>query len=220
MYTGIVLGNFEYLFYLIWAASSEFTSGSASKAAWIFIITQPLWPMFIFMLYMGQHTDLKTGGERCRKILISPLFALGMQAKVLSGLDRVQHRFCVQFNIPENRFNIMALEALFRIQTICELFLLTVPMMIIVSSVSNALEWSGLGRFTIILSALMFVKNLSVVTIFAIRKFIDGAEDPPMRPRTSKKMSRVEMEAFNHIQSYLIDPHDDGMDDEGNTTVH
>ena len=53
LYTGIVLGNFEYLFYLIWAASSEFTSGSASKAAWIFIITQPLWPMFIFMLYMG-----------------------------------------------------------------------------------------------------------------------------------------------------------------------
>lgn len=33
-------------------------------------------------------------------------------------------------------------------------------------------------------------------------------------------MSRVEMEAFNHIQSYLIDPHDDGMDPDGNTTVH
>ena len=33
-------------------------------------------------------------------------------------------------------------------------------------------------------------------------------------------MSRVEMEAFNHIQSYLIEPHDDGMDEDGNTTVH
>mmetsp|Transcript_7931 Transcript_7931/g.9137 ORF Transcript_7931/g.9137 Transcript_7931/m.9137 type:complete len:94 (+) Transcript_7931:227-508(+) len=93
-------------------------------------------------------------------------------------------------------------------------------MMIVISSVSNALEWSGMGRLAITVSALMFIKNLSVVTIFAIRKFIDGAEDPPMRPRTSKKMSRVEMEAFNHIQSYLIDPHDDGMDNEGNTTVH
>ena len=92
--------------------------------------------------------------------------------------------------------------------------------MIVISSVSNALEWSGIGRLAIAFSALMFIKNLSVVTIFAIRKFIDGAEDPPMRPRTSKKMSRVEMEAFNHIQSYLIDPHDDGIDNDGNTTVH
>ena len=28
------------------------------------------------------------------------------------------------------------------------------------------------------------------------------------------------MEAFSHIQSYLIDPHDDGVDPDGNTTVH
>ena len=55
LWIGIVLGNFEYLFYIIWAASSEFTSSSASKACWIFIITQPLWSLFIFMLYMGQH---------------------------------------------------------------------------------------------------------------------------------------------------------------------
>lgn len=102
-----------------------------------------------------------------------------------------------------------------------ELFFLTIPMMIVVSSVSNALEWSFMARIAIFFSALMFAKNLSIVTIFAIRKFVDGAEDPPMRPRTSnQKMSRVEMEAFNHIQSYLIEPHDDGMDNDGNTTVH
>jgi hypothetical protein len=43
-----------------------------------------------------------------------------------------------------------------------------------------------------------------------------------MRPNTgvASKMSKVEMEAVNHIKSYLIDPHDDGLDDEGNTTVH
>ena len=32
----------------------------------------------------------------------------------------------------------------------------------------------------------MLAKNLTVMAIFIIRKFIDGAEDPPMRPRTSK----------------------------------
>ena len=42
-----------------------------------------------------------------------------------------------------------------------------------------------------------------------------------MRPRTSGiSMTKVEKEAFAHIQSYLIDPHDDGLDADGNTTVH
>jgi hypothetical protein len=95
-------------------------------------------------------------------------------------------------------------------------------MLVVVSNAANALEeWTIIARIAIILSALMLAKNLCVMTIFVIRKFIDGAEDPPMRPRTSKqKMSRVEMEAFNHIQSYLIEPHDDGVDPDGNTTVH
>lgn len=144
-----------------------------------------------------------------------------MQAKVLSGLDGLHHRFCIRFNTPDVKFNIMTLENLYRIQTMLELFFHTIPMMIVVSSVSNALEWSITARIAITFSAVMFAKNLGVVTIFAIRKFIDGAEDPPMRPRTSQqKMSRVELEAFNHIQSYLIEPHDDGIDVDGNTTVH
>jgi len=42
-----------------------------------------------------------------------------------------------------------------------------------------------------------------------------------MRPQTGERqMTKHEVEAFKHIRSYLIDPHDDGIDDEGNTTVH
>jgi hypothetical protein len=42
-----------------------------------------------------------------------------------------------------------------------------------------------------------------------------------MRPQTdSEQLTRVEREAVRHIRSYLIDPHDDGVDNEGNTTVH
>jgi hypothetical protein len=68
---------------------------------------------------------------------------------------------------------------------------------------------------------IMFIKNLALVTIYGLRRFIDTKDDPPMRPRTSGvSMSKVEKEAFAHIQSYLIDPHDDGVDADGNTTVH
>ena len=110
---------------------------------------------------------------------------LVMQAKLLAGLDSIHHRFTIRFNVPEIKYKIMTLENLYRMQTFLELFLLTVPMMIVISSVSNALEWTLMARVAIICSALSFTKNLATMTIFVIRKFIDGAEDPPMRPRTS-----------------------------------
>ena len=185
LWFGIVVGNLEYFFYIIWAAVSDFTSSTASKACWIFIITQPLWHLFIYVLYMGQHSDIRSGSERCKKLAVSPLVALAMQSKLLAGVDEIHHRFTIRFNVSEMKFKLMTLENLYRIQTFLELFLLTIPMMIVISSVSNALEWTGIARMAIIFSAVSFTKNLAVMTIFVIRKFIDGAEDPPMRPRTS-----------------------------------
>ena len=183
---GVILGNIEYLVYIVWAITTDFKQTTAQKACWLFIVTQPLWHLFIYVLYMGQHNDIRTGGERCKKIVISPLFALAMQAKLLANFDSIHHRFCIRFNTPDVKFNLMTLENLFRIQTFLELFLLTLPQMICVSAQSNADEWTILARIAIVVAALMFTKNLSVMTIFVIRKFIDGAEDPPMRPRTSK----------------------------------
>lgn len=200
LWFGIIVGNLEYLLYIIWGSTADFPSSTSSKACWIFIITQPLWSLFIYILYIGQHSDIRSGGDRCKKILIGPLMMLAMQAKLLSGIDSIHHRFTIRFSLSEVKFKLMTLENLFRIQTFLELFLLTVPMMIVISSASNATEWSAVARIAIILAAVSFTKNLAVMTIFIIRKFIDGAEDPPMRPRTSiHKMSRVEMEAFSHI---------------------
>lgn len=71
--------------------------------------------MFIYVLYMGQHSEIRQGGERCKKIVISPLFALAMQAKILCGIDSIQHKFCVRFNVPDVKFNLMTLENLYRI---------------------------------------------------------------------------------------------------------
>ena len=104
---------------------------------------------------------------------------------------------------------------------VVELFAHTLPLIIVVSSYSNSNAWTGTAKFLVFLCALMFIKNLGILTIFVTQKCIDGIEDPDMRPNTgSKKLSKIEMEAVNHIKSYLIDPHDDGVDDNGNTTVH
>ena len=219
LWTGMILGNLEYLLYVVWGLATDFQSGTAGKACALFLLTQPLWSLFIYVLYIGQHADL-ANSDRCRKLAIGPLFMLAMQAKVLSGHDGVHRRFCARFDLSETKFALMTRENLYRVQTVLEFFLLTVPMMIVVSSYCNTVEWTTAARLAIAFAALMFTKNLSVMTIFAIRKFIDGAENPPMRPRSSPPQTRVELEAFNHIQSYLIEPHDDGMDPDGNTTVH
>ena len=108
-------------------------------------------------------------------------------------------------------------------QTVVELFAHTVPMIIVQTANNNATDegWTGVAKVSMLILALMLIKNLSLVTIFIIRKSIDGMIDPDMRPETNhRKISKIELEAFNHIQSYLIDPHDDGCDENGNTTVH
>ena len=94
-------------------------------------------------------------------------------------------------------------------------------MMIIISGYSNANEWNGIGKLAVLLNALMFIKNMGLVTIFITEKCIDGHTNPDMRPNTGViKMTKIELEAVNHIKSYLIDPHDDGLDENGNNTVH
>ena len=45
----------------------------------------------------------------------------------------------------------------------------------------------------------MFIKNVAFLTIYTIRRMIDGSDDAQMRPQTGKQMSKLEMEAFNCI---------------------
>ena len=101
--------------------------------------------MLIWLLYMGQNNDIRTGGERCSKLLLAPFFMLAMQSKLLASHDGVHEGFCNRFDVSEIKFNLMTVENLYRLQTILELFLLTLPMMIIVSSFSNSNEWTAVG---------------------------------------------------------------------------
>jgi hypothetical protein len=71
--------------------------------------------MFIYILYIAQHSNIRTGGERCKKILVGPIFMLAMQAKLLSGVDELQHRFCLLFGLSDAKFNLMTVENLYRI---------------------------------------------------------------------------------------------------------
>jgi len=145
-----------------------------------------------------------------------------MQLKLFATIERFHRWFTSKFAMDDTVFQLLTLEKSFRVQVIVETFFHTLPMIFVISHYSNATEWSGLGKFTVFIMALMLIKNLGILTIFVTQKCIDGHDDPDMRPFTggAAKMSKIEMEAVNHIKSYLIDPHDDGLDNEGNTTVH
>jgi hypothetical protein len=116
----------------------------------------------------------------------------------------------------------MTIENCFKVQTIVELLFSSIPLLIIQSMNSNnpLVGWTGISNASVVIIVLNLIKGVSLVTIYAIRRFVDNSTDPPMRPRTSSSFSKIEMEAFSNIQSYLVDPHDDGVDQDGNTNIH
>ena len=125
------------------------------------------------------------------------------------------------FNYREP-FHLLTLENCFKVQIVIELFFSTIPELVIVSTNSNKpqIGWNGLSVTALLIMIAMFLKNLAILTIYIVRRYVDNRDDPPMRPRTGSNLSKVELEAFAHMQSYLIDPHDDGCDQNGNTSIH
>ena len=216
-----MLGNLETLCCAIYLFTTDFESPGLKKACFVFFIGQPLWYCFIYVLYMGSAGEAAPCGTRCCYILLAVVYYLTMWAKLLAGSERFHRWTLARLGIDETAYQLMSLENCFRVQTFVELFAHTVPMIIIQASNNNDSGWTGVAKAAMLVLALMLVKNLSLVTLYVIRKSIDGLVDPDMRPNTNyARVTRVELEAFNHIQSYLIDPHDDGCDENGNTTVH
>jgi hypothetical protein len=147
---------------------------------------QPLWYLFICLLYVGQSAEVKSPQERTRKVLFAPLYMVLQQTKLLSGLEDV-HRWHNDLVGYDEVFNLTTLEGSFRIQTFVEMFMHTIPLMIIQSSSNNSSKWTGNAKLTMLVMIVMLIKNLCLVTIFAIRKYIDGTYDPQMRPLTSQR---------------------------------
>lgn len=225
IYSGVALGNLSWILDIVYAIDNEsnekWKNNSLKKACVVFIFAQPLFMLFTYTLYIIQHNDIETASGKASKLFWGPVFTLLQHVKALSAFEGVHDWFARRVGYNESLV-MLSLENTFKLQTVFELIFQSVPQMVIQSSNNRSDEkWSGIAVFTMIITVFMFVKNLSLVTIYAIRKFIDNKDEPPMRPRTSgSNFSRVEKEAFAQIQGYLIDPHDDGVDNDGNTTVH
>jgi len=116
-------------------------------------------------------------------LFFAPVYMVLQQLKLLSGIEFIHKRFCESAGYNDG-YNMMTLEGCFRIQTFVELFFHTVPLIVIESFSNEATEWTSIAKLTMIVMIVMIVKNMCLVTMFAIRKLIDNSRDAAMRPQT------------------------------------
>ncbi len=131
---------------------------------------------------------------------LGPLYAVLQQLKLLASVDAIFRKFEEWF-INREPFKLVTIENSFKVQISLELIFSTFPQLIIQSNNNNksSVGWNGLAIITMIVIILMFIKNVAFLTIYTIRRMIDGSDDAQMRPQTGKQMSKLEMEAFNCI---------------------
>ncbi len=71
------------------------------------------------------------------------------------------------------------------------------------------------------MAILLFLRDATLITLYMVKKFIDNAAEPAIRPQgEGKYMSRVEMDASVNITSFLADQRDEAIDIQGNTALH
>lgn len=95
------------------------------------------------------------------------------------------------------------------------------PQMIVQVTINNSSIWDGPAKFSFAMSILLFIRDVSLITVYFIKKFIDHSAEPIIRPQTEGKyMSRVEMDASTNITNYLLEQKDECIDENGNTLLH
>lgn len=139
IWSGIVLGNIEWVFdilFCVYARSAYPTFSGLGRASIIFCSAQPLWFLFMYVVYIGSHNDIDSGEERCKMIQQAAFYTFGQWWKVLGGVERVHEKFAHNVGLKEP-FHLLTLENCFKTQIVIETLLQTLPQMIIISEYSN-----------------------------------------------------------------------------------
>lgn len=144
-----------------------------------------------------------------------------MYIKILPGYLKVYNWFSIKFRIVTEDHNLamFSIESYYRIQIFCELFLQTIPMMIIQVSQNNDDTWTGIAVISFLVSLVMLIKNGYQVTAFLSHRVFDGVESN-MRPSLDEQRMKRDKHSYFNLRNYLQDPDDHMMDDEGNTSLH
>jgi hypothetical protein len=79
-------------------------------------------------------------------------------------------------------------------------------MMIVQVKNNRKVGWSSLATISFVISLALFLKDLALVTIFLMRRFIDGSENVSLRPQTEliiKKEPKLDRQSIKSMK-YLL----------------
>jgi len=154
-------------------------------------------------------------------LYISPLFALLMYFKLLPGYLKVYNWFSNKFKIQteDHSLAMFSIENYYRIQIFCELFLEAIPMMIIQVTQNNDDTWTAISVISFISSLIILIKNGTQAISFLSHRVFDNVESN-LRPSLDEQRVMRDKNSYFNLRSYLQEPDDHMMDDEGNTTLH
>jgi len=73
------------------------------------------------LLYVGSHAEIGSNGDRCKKLALAPVYAVGQQLKLISGIDRVHALFINLVGKTNEPLALLTAENCFKVQTLVEL---------------------------------------------------------------------------------------------------
>ncbi len=101
IWVGIILGIADILTDIAYYKNATFTNASLQSACAVFILIQPIWYIFIYMVYIASHAEIHSTKERFIKLLGTPVFALLEYLKLLPGIERLHDFFSYLFSMTD-----------------------------------------------------------------------------------------------------------------------
>lgn len=177
MYYGVVFGILDWISDIVYLNGIEFHNDSLKMACITFIIIQPIWYLFIYLIYVASHTKIETTKERLKYAAWGPFYALLQYLKLLSLNSRMHDIFIKRLNVVEG-YKLLTLENCYKVMIFTEFFLETLPQIILQVTNNNIVGWNGAARFSFAISIILFVKDVTLLTMYIIRRFIDQTSNP------------------------------------------
>ena len=223
IWSAVVVGVLDWISDMAYVSSATFASDALHSACVTFVVAQPVWYIFMFVVYVASHEEIDSAKERAEKMCLALPYALLHQFKLMGSFETcnsfIYHKFA-----RRDQFLLFNLENSYRVQIVAELILEALPQIMIQASNNNWLGWSsGLSIASFVLSVLVLVKDVTVLTIFGIRKFIEKREDASLRPHcypVVQPVTKLDKESMLAMKAYLLDPLKEAADADGNTATH
>lgn len=224
IWLGVLLGVLDWFTDGVYYAQAKFASDSLESACLTFIFFQPLWYIFMFIVYIASHEHIEDRGERGEKMCLAVPYAVLQQLKLLGSFDKTNMIIFGKF-LRRDQFLLFNLENSYRVQIVIELVLEAFPQIIIQAMNNNQTRWDdrAIKLTSFLVSVAVLVKNVAILTVFFVRTVIERRESVQMRPQSYQVLQnvpKIDRLSMASMKLYLQDNSIEKVDLRGNNQLH